>query len=42
LIGIGVNVNPEDRWGATPLNDAKDPEIEKYLISVGAVKGPKF
>ena len=24
LVEIGVNVNPVDRWGATPLNDAKD------------------
>jgi glutaminase len=24
LVEIGVKVNPVDRWGATPLNDAKD------------------
>lgn len=22
LLSIGVDVNPKDRWGATPLNDA--------------------
>lgn len=25
LIENGANINCRDRWGATPLNDAKDP-----------------
>lgn len=26
-----VNNSPSDRWGATPLNDAKTPEMIEYL-----------
>jgi glutaminase len=25
LVSVGIKVNPRDRWGATPLSDAKDP-----------------
>lgn len=39
LIGEGANVNPRDRWGATPLNDAKDRAIIDYLLANGAEKG---
>jgi ankyrin repeat protein len=39
LVGAGVNINPRDRWGATPLNDAKDPAIAEFLSSHGAEKG---
>ena len=31
LISNGVKVNPLDRWGATPLNDAKTDEIKEFL-----------
>ena len=36
---VGVYLNPKDRWGSTPLNDAKLPEVKEYLESVGALKG---
>jgi ankyrin repeat protein len=37
---MNVNVNPIDRWGATPLNDCSAwPKLEKYLISKGAKLG---
>jgi hypothetical protein len=39
LIGEGANVNPRDRWGATPLNDAKDRAVIDYLLANGAEKG---
>jgi ankyrin repeat protein len=39
LISIGVNVNPKDRWGATPLNDAKNEDVRDYLIQEGGVVG---
>lgn len=36
----GVNVNPIDRWGATPLNDAEyNPSIKSFLKSKGAFPG---
>ncbi len=39
---MGVDINPVDRWGATPLNDcALWPELAKYLISRGAKLGKK-
>ena len=41
LFGEGANVNPRDRWGATPLNDAKDRAVIEYFLSNGAVKGVK-
>ena len=31
LISTGVKVSPVDRWGATPLNDAKTDEIKEFL-----------
>lgn len=34
-----VNISPADRWGATPLNDAKTPEMIEYLQKMGAVYG---
>ena len=39
LISNGVKVNPVDRWGATPLNDAKTVVIQEFLKSKGGVKG---
>lgn len=39
LISVGVKINPKDRWGSTPLNDAKTKDIEVYLTQNGAVKG---
>lgn len=39
LISTGVRINPKDRWGATPLNDAKTDAMRKLLLSHGAVKG---
>lgn len=39
LLSAKVNPNPRDRWGATPLNDAKRPEIIELLTSAGAEKG---
>ena len=36
---VGVYLNPKDRWGSTPLNDAKLPEVREYLESVGAERG---
>ena len=37
-----VNLSPKDRWGATPLDDAKTEEIRKILESNGAQKGKKI
>ena len=39
LLRLGMNVNPRDRWGATPLNDAHSEDMVEYLVSKGAVKG---
>lgn len=39
LLNTKVNVNPRDRWAATPLNDATKPEIIELLASNGAEKG---
>jgi glutaminase len=39
LIKKKVNVNPVDRWQATPLDDAKTDEIINFLTMYGAVKG---
>jgi ankyrin repeat protein len=39
LVSIGVNINPRDRWGATPLNDATKPEVRKFLVKHGAELG---
>lgn len=42
LIDQGVNVNPIDRWGATPLNDgAVWPKVKSLLASKGAILGKK-
>lgn len=27
LLKVGVDINPNDRWGATPLNDATTKEM---------------
>jgi hypothetical protein len=36
LLSIGVRVNPENRWGSTPLNyGQKYPEIGKILLQAG-------
>jgi len=34
-----INIHVVDRWGATPLNDAKTEEIKELLLSHGAQKG---
>jgi glutaminase len=39
LVEQGAEVNPRDRWGATPLNDAQDSAIVEYLVNHGAEKG---
>ena len=39
LVSIGVDVNPKDRWGATPLNDSLNPDIKEFLMSNGAELG---
>jgi len=39
LLKKGVNPNPKDRWGATPLDDAKSEDIAEVLQNNGAVKG---
>ena len=33
LIKTGVSKSPKDRWGSTPLNDAKNKEVYDYLLS---------
>lgn len=39
LIEHGADINCKDRWGATPLNDATDPDIINFIIENGGVKG---
>ena len=39
LISMGADVNCTDRWGANPLDDVHDAEIEDMLIKAGAKKG---
>ena len=39
LASLGVRINPRDRWGATPLNDAKTDAMRRLLHSYGAVMG---
>lgn len=39
LLSIGVNINCKDRWGSTPLNDAKNKDIENLLTKNGATRG---
>ena len=39
LISTGVKVSPVDRWGSTPLNDAKTVVIQEFLKSKGGFKG---
>jgi ankyrin repeat protein len=41
LLDHGANVNPKDRWGSTPLNDADNKDIETLLLSKGAKAGKK-
>ena len=41
LLDHGAKVNPLDRWGSTPLNDADNKEIEALLLSKGAKPGKK-
>ncbi|CDW79921.1 glutaminase kidney mitochondrial-like [Stylonychia lemnae] len=36
---INVNINPRDRWGSTPLNDAQGEKLKQYLISKGGELG---
>lgn len=38
LVQKRVEINPRDRWGATPLNDAKTEEIRDFLVENGALK----
>jgi len=42
LVGSGVNVNPIDRWGCTPIQDARrqgHEQIVQYLLRNGAKMG---
>jgi ankyrin repeat protein len=39
LLERKFRVNALDRWGATPLNYAKDPVIVNLLLAHGAEKG---
>ena len=39
LLEHGCDINPVDRWGSTPLNDAKTPEISDILRHNGAKAG---
>jgi ankyrin repeat protein len=39
LLEQGCDINPVDRWGSTPLNDAKTPEISDILRHNGAKAG---
>jgi hypothetical protein len=39
LLENGAEANPRDRWGATPLNDAQDPQIIEYLENHGGEPG---
>jgi glutaminase len=39
LLQKGVSVNPKDRWGATPLDDASNDEIKELLVENGGIKG---
>ena len=40
LLSIGVRVNPENRWGSTPLNyGQKHPEIGQLLRKAGGYLG---
>ena len=41
LLDHGAHINPFDRWGSTPLNDADNKEIEALLLSKGAKSGKK-
>ncbi len=41
LIEHGVNINPMDRWGSTPLNDANNKDIAALLQSKGAKAGKR-
>jgi hypothetical protein len=41
LLDHGAFVNPLDRWGSTPLNDADNKEIEALLLLKGAKSGKK-
>lgn len=45
LCKSGANVNVQDRWGSTPLDDAeqaKNPACIKVLVGYGARKGPRL
>ena len=39
LYKIGMDINPKDRWGATPLNDAHSKEMYDFLVSNEGIKG---
>ena len=39
LVEQGAETSPRDRWGATPLNDAQDPQIIEYLEQHNAERG---
>jgi ankyrin repeat protein len=41
LIKQGVQINPKDRWGSTPLNDANNKEIADLLQANGAKAGKR-
>ena len=42
LISVNVDLSPHDRWGATPLNDAKNENIRELLVANGAQKGKEL
>ena len=39
VLDHGCDINPVDRWGSTPLNDAKTPEIADILRTNGGKEG---
>lgn len=42
LVENGYEVNPKDRWGSTPLNDATDDEIIEFLEANGGERGTQY
>ena len=42
LIEHGVEVNPKDRWGSTPLNDANNKEIAALIESKQGKAGKRL
>jgi ankyrin repeat protein len=42
LVNSGVQINALDRWGCTPLDDATDPQVIKFLMKNGANRVQKL